>query len=175
MEILRRKIKVFWTEHGDSVLFYGGILIAIILVIQGLNSLAIKQNEYKNKVKEKEKIENTVKYNVAEKNNYTKLVNDFISLCKNNEIEKAYELLSERCKKNLYPSANDFNNKYYRSMFKQDYDINVKYQDDNIYIITFEESILKSGSTENRKKIEQYYKIEIEGLEEKIFIDFKKN
>lgn len=175
MEKFRRKIKVFWVEHSDPIVFYSLIILAIILIVQGLNTLAIKQNQLKEKSK-REKIESkTINLNIKENEKYTSLIENFIDYCKKEKVEKAYELLSENCKRELYHTITDFKTKYIEVMFTKNYDISIQYQDNNIYKIVFKQSILENGSEKNRKAIEQYYKIEIEGLEEKIYINFKNN
>ena len=175
MEIFRRKIKVFWVEHGDPIKFYGIIIIAIILIVQGLNAIAVKQNELIEKERREEIEKNTVSVKIQENKNYTEIVESFIDYCKKGQIEKAYELISEDCKKNMYPTINDFRIKYINEMFIKNYDISVEYTDNNIYKIIFKQDILEAGSEKNRKAIEQYYKIETEELKSKIYINYKNN
>ncbi len=174
MEMLRRNIKIFWTEHGTPILFWTIVIIAVILIVQGLNRLAIKNSE-KNST-HKNQINNVMQENIdKEDKTYTAKVNQFISYCKNSQIQEAYDMLSEKCKKELYPTINHFKNNYYSKMFNQGYDIEVEYNSNNEYKIKFYENILQSGKIENRNYIEDIYKIEEEILESKIYINIARN
>lgn len=158
MENIKRKIKIFWVEHNGPIVFYTAVIAIVILVVQTLNQIAIQKNKknennsnssYNQKIKEYEEDENS-----------TSLVNNFINFCKNGDIEKAYNLLSKDCKENLYPTEEEFTNKYYNKIFKQKRSIEIKYDDTkNVYKIIFNEDILELGRVDDINKIEDYYKI----------------
>ena len=171
MEELRRKIKIFWIEHGTPILFWTIAIIIVFAIIQLLNYNAEQQLKIENRVNEQNISETQNIY--KENSNYTKLINDFLQYCNSKQIEKAYEMLSENCKTELYPTIDDFSNSYYNIIFSQSRDIEVKYDSINdIYQIVFYEDILESGKLENRDSITDYYKIEHEILEEKIYINY---
>lgn len=44
-------------------------------------------------------------------------VNQFVDLCNEQKIEEAYNLLSEECKEEVYPSLDSFRNNYYNAIF----------------------------------------------------------
>ena len=173
MEKLRRRLKIFWTEHSGPILFYAMLIGAIILIVQGLNALAIQNN----KKRQSESGVNTTNtsnvVNIQEDENNKELINEFIEYCRDGQIEKAYGLLSENCKNNLYPTITDFTNTYYNKMFTKNYDTEVEYYSENIYKITFYQSMLETGQIENRNAVaEDYYKIDAEILEDKVYINY---
>lgn len=172
MEQLRRKIKIFWTEHGTPILFWVLVVVGVIIIVQLLNNYAIKKVEKQNA--SKRQIQNTTTQNSSYQGNrdYTALVNQFLDYCKNGQVEQAYEMLSENCKKDLYPTQQEFENKYYKKLFTEQKDTEIIYTEEDKYEIRFYESILEAGSVENRKYITITCKVEEEILETKIYINY---
>ncbi len=170
MESLKRKIKIFWTEHSDPILFYTIVIIAVFLILKGLNALAIM-----NQKNNSNKIANNSYINQEENINNKTLVKKFIENCKEKNIEKAYELLSEDCKQKLYPTVKDFTNLYYNKRFNKDREIEIKYETNGLYKITFYENILEQGSTNKISNTEEYFKIVPEVIEDKLYINYSKN
>lgn len=176
MEMLRRKLKIFWTEHGNPILFYTLFIVIIILGVQGLNALAIKKQEEKEESIKKNMAQKSVtKITKEEENAGKELIESFILYCKKGNIKQSYSLLSEKCKKEQYPTMNEFKEKYYNKMFDKNRDIEVEYGSEYIYkVIFYENNILETGQLENSNKIaEQYYKIDSEIVEDKIYINYK--
>lgn len=173
MEKIRRALKIFWIEHGTPILFWIIVLIVVIFIVQGLNSLAIKQQQYE----KKENSTNSTKINdisTKEKEQNIELINSFLNYCKNKQIKQAYDLLSENCKNDLYPTLNDFSEKYYNKLFNKNSDIEVEYENNSgFYKIIFYEDMLESGKVDGRDNIIDYYKIEEEILENKVYINIK--
>lgn len=169
MENIKRKIKIFWVEHSDPILFYTILIVAVIAIVQILNQLAIQNS--KKDINENNAQNEKVVYKKDEKD--VELIKKFVNYCKEEKIEQAYGLLSEKCKKELYPTIEDFTNKYYNKIFKQKRNIEIKYENTNdLYSITFVEDILEAGKIENRDNIKDHYKIEQEVIDKKIYINF---
>ncbi len=171
MEKLRRALKIYWTEHGTPILFWSIVIIAIIAIVQALNYYTIQQNSRKNSTLQK----NTSYQQIfKEDKTNTELVNQFLQYCTDKQIEMAYELLSENCKKELYPSIKDFSNLYYNKLFNSKHDIEVKYDSKrNIYQIIFYEDILESGKIENRGTKISECEIQEGVVENKLYITIK--
>lgn len=171
MEELRRKIKIFWIEHGTPILFWTIAIIIVFAIIQLLNYNAEQQLKIENRVNEQNISETQNIY--KENSNYTKLINDFLQYCDSEKIEQAYEMISENCKNNLYPTIEDFYNLYYKKILNQKRDVEIQYDSTNdTYKINFYEDMLETGKIENREYISDQYKIEHEILEEKIYINY---
>lgn len=169
MESIRRKIKIFWLEHRDPILLYSGVIIGIILVVQFLNQMAI----------EKKKAEQMSNTNITNEEIYTynikdeTLIEDFIEYCKENKTEEAYELLSKKCKEELYQTHEIFVNEYYSKIFNKKKIIEINYEKEKkLYEIVFYSDVLESGGFKNH--LIDYYKIESDVIENKIYINFYK-
>lgn len=171
---LKRKIKIFWVEHGDPILLAIILIAGIIIIVQGLNYMIVKRNEKTNN-----NINSVAKENSnmqQEINENKQLIERFIQYCNEDNIEEAYDLLSESCKTDLYPTQEDFTKKYYEAMFSTKKDTEVEYiSEDNDYRIKFYESILESGKIEGRNYISNECKIEKEVLGSRIYISISNN
>lgn len=168
MESIRRRIKIFWLDHSDPILFYSMVIIGTIFIVQFFNKLAIEKNEQESKT-------NTINIGITENYNIRddSLVKDFINYCKQNETQKAYELLSRKCKEELYPTYEEFMNNYYNKIFNIKRTIQTNYdREKNIYKINFYTDILESGGFTN--SMQDYYKIEQDVLENKVYINLYK-
>lgn len=169
MESIRRRIKIFWLEHSDPIIFYSIVIIVIILIVQFFNRLAIEKNKA-DEIATSETTTESYSYNTEDKN----LIENFVSLCKDNKTHEAYKLLSNRCKQELYPTYEEFINNYYYKMFSKKRTIEINYEKERkLYKITFYTDILESGGLKNG--IVDNYKIEQDVLENKIYINFYKN
>lgn len=172
METIRRKIKIFWLEHSDPIIFFGGIIIGVILITQFLNRLVI------------EKSEEEAKYNVVDgstvvqKYTYStedkKLIQSFIDYCKENKTKEAYELLSNNCKNELFQTYEIFISEYYNKLFKKKATTEISYdKEKQLYKITYYFDVLENGGY--KENTVDYYKIEQDVIENKIYINFYKD
>lgn len=100
--------------------------------------------------------------NEKEANSITTIINDFINYCNLKETEKAYNLLSDDCKNELYKTKEDFEQKYLDIYFKTKktytYKAWIVSENVNTYRIEFTEDLLSTGGT-NEKKYEDYYTV----------------
>ena len=84
MESIRRRIKIFWLEHSDPIIFYSIVIIVIILIVQFFNRLAIEKNKA-DEIATSETTTESYIYNAEDK----KLIENFVSLCKDNKTHEA--------------------------------------------------------------------------------------
>ena len=101
------------------------------------------------------------------------LLRSFIDFCNDNNIEEAYNLLSQQCKDELYKNINDFYNKYYKNIFneKKSYDIENWASSKNItYKVKYLNDIMSSG-TVNDEYIEEYITVVTENNEKKLNVN----
>lgn len=180
MENIRRNIKLFWVSHGGPIKLAILIIAGVILVVRGLEQLAIEKETQKENIRNQIIIQET---NEDEKD--IKLINKFLELCKQGNTGEAYALLSKKCKDDKFPTLEDFQENYFNKIFlevhKNEYfyktfnkklDIEVEYNSlKEIYKITFNEDILESGNIGNRDRKIDYYKIELEESNQKIYIN----
>lgn len=160
-----------WYNKNRKVLWL--IIVVAIIVIRVPKAL----NEY---AKDKKNVSSSIVNNTTTYNNSNysviseetvkeeknteniELINNFIDYCNNGNIDKAYETLSNNCKEVLYPTLNDFKNKYYNTIFKdkKSYDIQAWFSNIgcHTYKINLKEDILSTGNV-NSTSIEDYYTI----------------
>lgn len=143
------------------------IVVAIILLIQVLNSIAKKSreessnvvnDETSNKSQTSSKSPNVMQTQVStggsdvsksDARNNQMLIANFVSYCNNKSITDAYNMLSEECKKELFSTEEEFNNKYLKKIFtnKKDYNIEA-WKNTSVgvtYRVTYVDDILSTG------------------------------
>ena len=163
---------VRWYNQNKRII-WGVILIFAIAIalIQVLN------NYYKNNANDESSSTNistttydTKNYSIITEeeidettaNQSNNLIEQFFSYCNNQETENAYNLLSSECKEELYPTLDDFVNKYYNTIFteKKSYDYNlwITTNSANTYRVEIMNDLLATGKREDMP-IEEYYTI----------------
>ena len=73
---LKSKMKIFWSEHRDPILFY---IIIVVVLIKGLNRLA------GNRLNENE-ANNEIEISFQENKENKKLIDEFLEYCRNKQI-----------------------------------------------------------------------------------------
>lgn len=137
--------------------------------LQLLNYFAKKQNESKSDKKESNVIYSEVQKQyeavTGEKksnNTYkmqTNIIEQFLNKCNEQDIQGAYELLSEDCKKILYPSINNFIDGYYNKNFKEKKSYSYQVWKEDTYQIQLRQDILTTGIYSESAYTEDYYTI----------------
>ena len=101
----------------------------------------------------------------------TDTINEFMSYCNQHELEKAYNLLTDECKKQIYKDVNSFEQSYYKNIFsgqKRNYIIENWVGD--TYRVNITEDLLATGKNDNGyskqdyitvKKVDDEYKLNI--------------
>ena len=181
-----RKLRILYHNNKTKIWLILGIIIFVYVIIRMFNAQIKKENE--------EKINNGTNQNFqvttylpssqtsvmtnssTPKENLkkdTEIIKNFIDFCNDNNIEEAYNLLSQQCKDELYKNINDFYNKYYKNMFneKRSYDIENWASSKNItYKVKYLNDIMSSG-TVNDEYIEEYITVVTENNEKKLNIN----
>ena len=161
-------------------------IVLVLVVIQILNNFAGKSLEEKNKkvLEEARKQENlynqsrsiTSSQDIPEENRQknNELIETFLKSCVDNNIEKAYELLSKECRNSLYGNEIElFKSRYYERYFGG----NISYSFQawstdgvEIYKVKIFENMLATGIASNNSYKEDFYTIVKEGNEQKLNI-----
>lgn len=126
----------YYNQNRKQIWITVIIVFFIIFIIQFLNNVAKQQNEeerQQNNQNQETTSNNVVSYdkesesiisdsNVSgeKKNIYGNLIDEFFTYCVNHNPEKAYELLSDDIKNNMYESQNLFESLYYSPKFEGD-------------------------------------------------------
>lgn len=164
----------FYNQNREQLFVTIIIIVMIIAVIQVLNGFAKKNNEKKNAVnnqevvsKQEQKIEDikqsVISDNKVNENEFkteSRVIDNFIKYCNNGKVEQAYNLLTDECKQNLYPTVNDFSNNYVSNMFKTYKTYSIQNYIDNTYIIRLTEDMLSTGKSNDGVAYQDYFTIE---------------
>ena len=129
------KLRKFYYDNKYKIWGIIAFIILLIGIIQITNAILANNNKLNNNTVEKNVIENI---NSENKDTYfstdesvvsgekidsnklekaSKAIEEFISECNNGNIEKAYNLLTDDCKNEMYQDIEKFTNYYYNQIF----------------------------------------------------------
>ena len=129
------KLRKFYYDNKYKIWGIIAFIILLIGIIQVTNAILANNNKLNNNTVEKNVIENI---NSENKDTYfstdesvvsgekidsnklekaSKAIEEFISECNNGNIEKAYNLLTDDCKNEMYQDIEKFTNYYYNQIF----------------------------------------------------------
>lgn len=97
-------------------------------------------------------------------------IEEFVGYCNEHDVEKAYDMLSDSCKEELYPSQEYFEENYYNQLFekgKKTYSI--ENWTGNTYIVKFKGDLLATGKSSDGFTYQDY--ITIDEKEKKLNIN----
>lgn len=163
------------------------IWIVILTFVAVISLIRILDNHYKNNPKVSSSIVGTTTYNepnyavvtqqkIDEKTSKKSinLIDQFFDYCNAGQIESAYNLLSLQCKKELYPTIEDFKTNYYNKIFTEQKSYSstlwVNNSKAHTYRIEITTDLLATGQKEDMA-IEEYYSIIFEDEEYKLNIN----
>ncbi len=163
-----------FNQNRKVIFFDIFIIVSVIIAIQVVNSILKKQHEQENVIGTNETIQNTSSYNsrdtvlsdgkvntkINEEN--TNVIDNFIKACNEGKTKEAYNLISEDCKNQMFPTEEDFINNYYSRFFdtKKEYNYQSWITKNNRYtykIKLYEDMMLNGG--QDTASIEEYYTI----------------
>ena len=181
------KLIRFFNQNKNQIIKIGVFIIFLFIILQLLNKLA--------QIKNKESIENVAVSNtssttqndnkglisnksavngseVSKENlkNATDTIYKFVDYCNKNEIEKAYNLITEECKQQMYPTLDAFKNAYYGDVFNgKQRTCTIENWVGDIYKVRMGEDILSTGKDTGYakedyitiKKVDNEYKLNI--------------
>ena len=163
------------------------IWIVILTIVAVIGLIQILDNYYKNNPKDESSGTNrTTAYNAhnysivtqEEINETTSkesidLIGDFFWYCNNGQVENAYNLISAECKQELYPTIEDFKNKYHGRIFTEQKKYNsmlwIIGSNGHTYRVEIMADLLATGQKDSMP-IEDYYTIIYENGEYKLNI-----
>lgn len=139
-------------------------LIAIIALIQILNNFTLERKNAQNN--QNTIIANTINKNYSVitgkeiKEEISNIIDQFINYCNNQEVEKAYELLSDECKEVLYPTLEGFTKNYYNKLFNKKktyfYQGWITNNGNYTYKVDFTEDMLATGTAAQTSILDYY-------------------
>ncbi len=156
---------IFRLYNQNRVMFWTIVsaIIVVLLVVHIMNSIVKTNNEkpknivideklYENKLDIDEQISDE---QVEEEKEL--IIDQFIRLCNSKNTQSAYNLLSEECKEELFPTLEAFQQNYVTINFNTQKLYGKKQYKGNTYEITFYENMLVTGTSSNSQK--DYYTI----------------
>lgn len=143
------------------------IIVFVLFAIKSLNSY-YEADEEKRKIEANESATNNQKdeeivfseqdYSV-ENDSIEKTMASFVNYCNKKEVTKAYEMLTDECKKAMFPTVEDFEKIYINNVYKveRQYELTKWSTDGSLstYIVKLYGNILATGNTD--ESTEEYY------------------
>lgn len=181
------KLIRFFNQNKNQIIKIGVFIIFLFIILQLLNKLAqinnkesIKnvtvsntssttQNDNKGLISNKSAV-NGGEVSKENLKNATDTIYEFVDYCNKQEIEKAYNLITEECKKQMYPTLDSFKNAYYGDVFNgKQRTCTIENWVNDIYKVRMGEDILSTGKDTGYakedyitiKKVDNEYKLNI--------------
>lgn len=169
MSVLRR-----WYNENKGKVWMGILaVLAIIFFVQiannfykntkkdEFNASSITQNMINNEISGK--LEGTTSLisgsNSVNRNleKHTSVIDTFIKYCNSGQVESAYQLLTDECKEEVFPSLDSFKNKYYNNVFKIYKTYSIQNWIGNTYKLKITEDALTTGKVSSNSSYLQEY------------------
>lgn len=164
-----KKIIKYWNENRFMIIIIVIVIVFILALIYAINTIFAQMNNSKNEINLNnistsgtEPVQSIVTGEYITENQVDKLdtLNEFIKYCNEKNLENAYNLLSEECKEELYPTINDFTQNYYNQVFKGNKkNVSVENWVNDIYRIEVNDDYLSTGVFTNSNPIQDYITI----------------
>ena len=183
INMIRLRVNSFVRKHKDKIKDVGqklimvavGILIAtIILSVLSNIENDLTDDDISNVYKPTQTI---IKGSDVSKEQFEKdsnLVNTFLNFCNNKEVEEAYNLISDECKKEKYPTLEEFKKFYYDDIFEEKRECNlqawISESDYIVYKVRYSNSMLATGTYDETNVYEDYITLNRKNNTEKISI-----
>lgn len=184
-----RQLRIYYHNNKAKVWIGIGIILFAYVVIQLINA-NIKRNNEQNLLNNTGNISTVNEQTYLNSKNAavmsdmevsqetskkdTDVIKQFVEYCNNNDVEKAYALLSQDCKNEMYKTQEVFENNYVKEIFneKRSYDIQTWSGESNsvIYKVKYLNDIMATGSA-NDEYIEEYITVITENGEKKLNIN----
>ena len=163
------KIIRFYNQNRKQIIRVIAIITFIIVLIQMLNYIYKNKTDNNNQnyisenansnignfgtiVSNKSAITDT-KIDTEKLEDDVTIINEFIESCNERNIEKAYNLLSDECKEEMYPTENEFYDNYYMTIFNNNkLEYSVENWIEDTYEVKFIEDMLATGTINGENK-----------------------
>ena len=101
------------------------------------------------------------------------LINQFAQYCNQNQIEEAYNMLTDDCKQVLFPTINDFKQNYVNQVFSERRTAKVEQSmyEDGIYKVSYLTDVLANGGNTSNNVLQDYIRITKQEKEDKLSIN----
>ena len=156
----------YYNQNRKTIWLVIIAIIILIIAIQAINGIIkSKRNDRENTTIINEKdYENNLNINVLISDEKVKeekelVIDQFIRYCNASKIEEAYSLLTDNCKKQVFPNIEYFKQNYYNIHFSNTKLYSKEKFIANTYKVILYDDVLSTGSI-NKNAVEDYYTIE---------------
>lgn len=153
----------YYNQNHREIIIVTIIIIFIIVLLQVINKEIAKKSASMQEQKIVENVAQTYSSNnVGSVNTYfvatdsveyvsnskkdVEVISEFIECCNENKINEAYNLLSDNCKNEIFPSLEYFTENYYNNNFKVKKIYDIQAWNNSTYKIDFQNDILSTGN-----------------------------
>lgn len=125
-----RKLLSYWNQNKRKILITIAVIALVIIIIQIANSMVKKQNKEKNNevkqnivandiTKPNESVISNDKLTEKQTEENSNFIEQFVSFCNQKKIDEAYQMLTDDCKTELYPTKEIFISNYINQIFRE--------------------------------------------------------
>ena len=189
-----RKIRLFYHNNKQKILITIGIVIFVLAIIQIIN--AILRNNREEELSNKNNESSIISSGSSKNETYlpsrtdsiisdskvpkdrleedTKVIESFVNFGNANDVEGAYNLLSQDCKDEMFQTIDRFNEFYFKNIFNEKRSYDLENWDSTgsrtTYRIKYQNDIMATGMV-NEEFIEDYITVIEENDEKKLNIN----
>lgn len=180
------KLIRFYNQNRKKILVIVLFIVFLILLLQLLNYFTkIKKEDTKVLNNTVEENNNSIKQLISDKSSVSgksvsssklkedaNVIDKFMEYCKNKNVQEAYDLITDECKEEMFPTIEDFVKIYYLNIFNEE---NKTYTVENwvgdIYKVKITNDILSTGKLDDSETKQDYITIMKKDEEYKININ----
>lgn len=172
--IQRNKYKFY--EIGKKLVIVAMVVLIATIIFSSSNEVEEKEKQDNNKVvfKPTDTIIQGSDISEEEYKEDKNLVNKFLEYCNNAQIEKAYNLISEDCKEESYPTLEVFKENYYDTVFNRKRQCNlqswISQGEYIVYRVRYTNDMLSTGVYDENDVYEDYITLNKRNNTERISI-----
>lgn len=168
--MFRRWLSAFWRDNKEKIMQIAKMVGILVLIATSAGLIFSSRNFNQTTQEEPEEIYKPQEVVISggeileekfEKENT--VIQSFVEFCNKQNFAEAYNLLTDKCKEKLYPTLQDFEDKYCKIIFdqKREYSVQgwVSQKNYNTYKISFTEDFMATGVYDGIEKYEDYITI----------------
>lgn len=166
------KIRRFFNQNRKTILVAILFIAFFIIILQVLNYWAgLEQEKNRNSISSRNDIFNQTTYKPSQsvitkqevnENEYkiqSNVIDTFFSYCNSANVQNAYNLLSDECKEEMFPTLEYFKENYYDKIFATTKLYTIQNWNNSTYRVKMKEDILSTGKVNNNEITEDYFTV----------------
>lgn len=180
------RLRIWYSKNKKEILISIAVILGIFFIIKIVNFQYKKENDNILNYQEENNTDDSYSDIKLNDDNSTvtgkKLsdsqkikidtINKFVEYCNKEDLENAYNLISDDCKNEYYPDLENFKEGYYNDIFNGNKkSVNVENWVNNIYKVNYTEDYLSTGKYSSDNNIQDYITIVDQNDEHKLNIN----